>query len=175
MIKIYENELKEIKEKMEKVEKFAEKVPLFKEKILKNKYTGYEQYIQFGNSYKDIYLAWGINRNHYVSGSRCHIFNYEKSDNYDEYLFNIYVNSCDLFGKVYDGVHSSLDDIKNKCHVFFYDKYSCTFYIKDKYIEEFLNVLNEWYLQEEKNIEYYKRQERINKLKQELADLEEEK
>ena len=37
MIDIYKKELKELKERMEKAEKFANKVPVFKDKIIEKK------------------------------------------------------------------------------------------------------------------------------------------
>lgn len=174
MLKIYENELKQLTEKMIKAEKFAKKLPLFKDEILKKKYTGYENHIQFGLRYKNIFLAWGINRNHYAWDSVCTIANYEKDDKYNKYLFNIYVNGYNLFGNSYDELDNSLNDIQNKCNIYFYDKYSNTFYIEDKYIEEFLEVLNEWYLQSEDFVKKYKKQEKIDELKKKLAELENE-
>lgn len=174
MLKIYEDELLQLKEKMVKAEKFAKKLPLFKDEILKNKYTGYENHIQFGSTYKNIFLAWGINRNHYVWDSVCTINNYEKDDKYNEYLFKIYVNNYNLFDTSDDELRNSLNDIQNKCNVYFYDKYNSTFYVEDKYIEEFLEVLNEWYLQARDKVKQYKRHEKIEKLKMELAELENE-
>ena len=174
MLKIYEDELEQLKEKMVKAEKFAEKLPLFKDEILKNKYTGYENHIQFGSRYKNIFLAWGINRNHYVWDSACTISNYGKDDKYNKYLFNIYVNDYNLFGNSYDELDNSLNDIQNKCNVYFYDKYNSTFYIEDKYIKEFLEVLDEWYLQERDKVKLYETHKKIEKLKMELAELEDE-
>lgn len=178
MLKIYEDELKELKEKMEKAEKFAEKIPLFKDEILKNKYTGYEDNINFGSSYgssyRDIYLSWGIKRLHYVWNSDRIISNYDKNDKYDKYLFDIYINQHNLFGNSYDELHESLEKIQNKCTVFFYDEWNSEFYIEDEHIEEFLDTLNEWYLESNSKVKEYEKQKRINKLKEQLAELENE-
>lgn len=167
MLKIYEDELKQLKKQMEKAEIFANKIPLFSEKIIKEKYTGEEQHLSFGEKYKDIYLAWGINRVHFNSTTNYTITNY--SGEYDKYLFSIYVNSYNL----YDSAENfDLDKLNDKCSIFFYDKWNNKFYIEDEHIEEFLEKLNKWYLDARNKAKNAIKQQKIERLKKELADLE---
>jgi len=51
----YLKELKQLKIKMIEAEKFAEKIPVFAGQILDYKYTGNENWIKFGEKYKDTY------------------------------------------------------------------------------------------------------------------------
>ena len=168
MLKIYEDELKELKNKMEKAEKFSNKIPIFKDEIIKNKYTGEEQHISFDKRYKDIYLAGGINRNHYKSKSNCTVTNY--IGEYDKYLFNIYINSLNLFG---DGIYEDFDleKIQYECKVFFYDALNKEYYVEDENIEEFLEKLNEWYISAKSKVDNYKKEQRIKELEEQLEKL----
>lgn len=172
MIEIYKKELKELKERMEKAEKFANKIPVFKNIIIERKLTGEEDYIDFGSRYKDIYLAWGIKRCNYISGTNRTITNYD-NDNYNVYLFSIYFNTLDLFG---DGIYKKfgLEKIKDKVKVFFYDEINSTYYVDDKNIEEFLEEVNKWYLEAKKQVIKYRKEQEIKKLKEKLAELEKE-
>lgn len=172
MIEIYKKELKELKERMEKAEKFANKIPVFKNIIIERKLTGEEDYIDFGSRYKDIYLAWGIKRCNYISGTNRTISNYD-NENYNVYVFSIYFNSLDLFG---DGIYNNfgLEKIRDKVKVFFYDEINSTYYVEDEHIEEFLEEVNKWYLEAKKQVIKYRKEQEIKKLKEKLAELEKE-
>ena len=172
MIEIYKKELKELKERMEKAEKFANKLPIFKNIIIDKKLTGEEDYINFGGRYKDIYLAWGIKRCNYISGTNRTISNYD-NENYNVYVFSIYFNSLDLFG---DGIYNyfGLEKIRDKVKVFFYDEINSTYYVEDEHIEEFLEEVNKWYLEAKKQVKKYRKEQEIKKLKEKLAELEKE-
>lgn len=170
MIEIYKKELKELKERMEKAEKFANKIPIFKDIIIERKLTGEEGYIDFGNRYKDIYLAWGIERCNYISGTNRTITNYD-NDDYNVYVFSIYFNSLDLFGS---GIYENfgLEKIKEKVKVFFYDEVNSTYYVEDEHIEQFLEEVNKWYLETKKQVNKYRNEQEIKKLREKLAELE---
>lgn len=170
MIEIYKKELKELKERMEKAEKFANKIPIFKDIIIERKLTGEEGFIDFGNRYKDIYLAWGIERCNYISGTNRTITNYD-NDDYNVYVFSIYFNSLDLFGS---GIYENfgLEKIKEKVKVFFYDEVNSTYYVEDKHIEQFLEEVNKWYLETKKQVNKYRNEQEIKKLREKLAELE---
>lgn len=170
MIEIYKKELKELKERMEKAEKFANKIPIFKDIIIERKLTGKEDYIDFGSRYKDIYLAWGIKRCNYISGTNRTISNYD-NENYNVYVFSIYFNSLDLFG---DGIYNcfGLEKIRDKVKVFFYDEINSTYYVEDEHIEEFLEEVNKWYLEAKKQVNKYRNEQEIKKLREKLAELE---
>lgn len=172
MIEIYKKELKELKERMEKAEKFANKIPIFKNIIIERKLTGEEGYIDFGNRYKDIYLAWGIKRCNYISGANSTIINYD-NDDYNVYVFNIYFNSANLFGSgIYE--YFGLEKIKEKVKVFFYDELNHTYYVEDEHIEEFLEEVNKWYLEAKKQVNKYRNEQEIIKLKERISELEKE-
>lgn len=170
MIEIYKKELKELKERMEKAEKFANKIPIFKDIIIERKLTGEEGFIDFGNRYKDIYLAWGIERCNYISGTNRTITNYD-NDDYNVYVFSIYFNSLDLFGS---GIYENfgLEKIKEKVKVFFYDEVNSTYYVEDEHIEQFLEEVNKWYLETKKQVNKYRNEQEIKKLREKLAELE---
>lgn len=170
MIEIYKKELKELKERMEKAEKFANKIPIFKNIIIERKLTGEEGHIDFGIRYKDIYLAWGIKRCNYASGTNRIISNYD-NENYNVYVFSIYFNSLNLFG---DGIYNDfgLEKIREKVKVFFYDELNHTYYVEDEHIEEFLEEVNKWYLEAKKQVTKYRNEQEIKKLKEKLAELE---
>ena len=106
----YEEELETLKDKMLKAEKFAERVPCFSKEILSGKITGEEEWIKFGNYYKNLHCAWGINRGLYEQGTSRSLTNY-RGKNYKEHLFNIYINTL----TVYDSHEKyGLNEIKDK-------------------------------------------------------------
>lgn len=141
MRKEYVEELKQLEKRMKEAEEFAKKLPFFSEKILNQKLTGNEEWINFGSRYKDIYFNWNINRGLYVSGSRRYVSNY-KGKSYSKHLFNIYINTYSMFN------HHAIrvDEVADKCNVFFYDKLNSTFYATDEQIMPLLEELNTWYI-----------------------------
>lgn len=168
MIKQYEDELRELKQKMTKAEKFATKLPVFKEEIIERKITGEEDWIVFGSSYKDTPYGWNINRGNYKFGTSRYITNYSE-DSYDVHLFNLYFNTVSLF----DGYGShGLSDIASKVPVYFFDTVNSTFYIEDEHIEKFLDLANDWYLKAYETNRKATEKKRVAKLKEELAALE---
>ena len=154
MRKEYKKELEQIKIRMGEAEKFAEKLPIYAEQILNNKYTGNEDHIKFGEKYKDIYLGWGISRGLYKSDTNRTVSNYKGS--YTEFLFHIYVNSYSLFG---GNCSFNLDKVEEKAPVFFYDKLNSTFYATDGQITDLLEELNNWYLKAVKENDKLREQE----------------
>lgn len=167
MIKQYLDELKTMKEKMEKAEKLANKLPLFKEKILENKITGEDYYVKLADRYKEISLAWGINRGFYESGTKKTMTNCREA--YSGYFFNVYINSLSLFNEHNNfGLSESMVDVD----VFFFDTMNTTFYITDENISDFLEALNDWYIKARDNLKTYKKEQRKIKLKEELIELE---
>ena len=133
----YIKELAELKERMEGAEAFGERLPIFEEAIIKNKYDGTEDWIRFDDHYKGMPFPWGINRGRYKSDSRRTITNYRVED-YDTHLFNIYINPLAL----YDSHNKhGLRDILNKVDVFFFDTLNTTFYATDDQITPLLDEL----------------------------------
>lgn len=164
MRKEYKEALEQIKIRMEEAERFAEKLPVFSERILNDKYTGNENWIQFGEKYKDIYLNWGINRGLYQSGTSRNVTNYGKGS-YTEFLFCIYINSVSLFDQHYD---FNLTDVGEKTPVFFYDKVNSTFYATDEQITGLLEELNNWYLKARKENDKLLAKRKIKKAQEDL-------
>ena len=165
MRKEYQQELKELKAKMLKAEKFAEKLPIFADRILEHKFTGEETGINFGSYYKKLYLAWGIKRYFYKDNKN--ITNC-KIDVCDKYLFCIYINTLSLYDQNEDfGLFESLKDVD----IFFIDHLNSTFYVTDENIEHLLEALNTWCLVAREEAQSFKKAERIKKARQELIDL----
>lgn len=162
----YKKELAELKTRMIKAEKFAEKLPVFAEKILGYKYTGEEDNIRFGNYYKKIPLDWGIDRRYYRNSSGRYIMNCKKEHN--GFFFCIYINSISLFNRhnLY-GLYEALQSV----NVFYCDTLNTTFYITDDNIEAFLEALNNWYLAAIEQDKISRAAERRAKLEKELEEL----
>ena len=147
----YQKELKEIEAQMKASAKFAEKLPVFAEKIMRDKRDGSEHWVDYGESYKDIYLSWGINRGFLQSGSSRQITNY-KGD-YSGYYFSVHVNSFSLYDlNEKFGLYEALEGVD----IFFADEPNTTFYITDEHIESFLEALNTWYLNANKEAYIFK-------------------
>ena len=142
----YLKELKQLKIKMIEAEKFAEKIPVFAGQILDYKYTGNENWIKFGEKYKDTYFGWDINRGLYQSDTSRNITNYT-GKSYTEFLFNIYINCYSIFGHHHN---FGLDSLVKKNEVFFYDNLNSTFYATDEQVISLLDKLNNWYIDAKK-------------------------
>lgn len=166
MIKQYEDELKALKIKMAGAEKFSEKVPVFRRFILDNKLDGTEDWTRFPISYKSIRFQWdGFYRASFKPGTRI-IPNY-KGD-YDKYLFAVRINTLNLFDSF---ERFGLEKIIEKSTVFFFDEPDTRFYVEDEHIEEFLEVLNDWYMDVVASLNQHKRDEEIRELEERLARL----
>jgi hypothetical protein len=170
MIKQYERELKELKEKMIRAEAFAEKVPCFRDFILKNKITGTEGYTDFASYYKKIPFNWRLSRARYISGTNRNITNYQLK--HDKYLFSVYINPLTLFG---EHEYFGLERVLKESTVFFFDKLNDTFYVEDEHIEGFLEALNNWYMNAVEELKRYKVNKEIEELKSRLFELTEGK
>lgn len=164
--KEYQEELKLLKAKMIKAQNFAEKIPALAEIILERKVTGYEEYFKFGDSYKKLYLGWGINRSFYRSGGVRYIMNYPKDKEYNLPLFSIYVNTYAMFDE-----HQLFDLYKylEGVDIFFSDSTNTTFYITDENIGTFLEALNTWYIDACEQLKKYRLQKKKEQLEKELA------
>jgi len=169
MRKEYIEELENLKLQMEAAELFAKKIPLFAEKILKNKYCQEDANLDFGSYYKRMPLAWGIKRHLFNGAGGGHIFNYPKDKEYNLHLFCIYINTCSLFDshEKFD-LYESLEGVD----VFFIDKLNSTFYVTDENIEPFLEALYAWFTKASSQLQEYRRLQRIEDLKKELEKQE---
>ena len=164
LIKEHQEKVNKLIEKLENVQKFADKLPVFKDYIIKNEIVE-SGWNKLGDRYKSIYLSWGINRCRYSSDSGRKVTNMKGE--YDEILTNVYINSLNLYNR-YEKY--GLDRLKE--FVFFYDSLNTTFYIKDEQIEPFFEALNEWYLDAREEAKKDFDREKIEKLQKELERLQ---
>lgn len=173
--KPYIEKLKNLEKRMLKAIAFAKKLPLFKQKILDNIYTGEDDFINFGNKYKDIYFNWHIGRYLYsYKGSR-EISNYDGKTPYAEFLFKISLNEYQMFPPEYFArAVYSLNKFAEGIDCFFYDMINTTFYLTDEQIEPFLSAFREWYLTEKEKAKTYIKQEKKRRLLKEKEKIEKE-
>lgn len=145
MRKEYKDELKELTDKMNKAEKFAEKVPMFSEQILENKYTGEEVWLKYINHYKKVRTYNGIARGYFKTNtSRCMTNNREF---HEGYFWTVYINTlCEYNSHANYG----LEDICRNTSVYYYDNLNSKFYCTDEEIEGLLEALNAWVIKAKK-------------------------
>ncbi len=134
----YREELRLLKVKMEKAEEFAKKVPLFAEKILKEKITGEEAWHKYIDSYKRLTTYHGVFRGYFKTGTSRYITNLNE---HDGYYWTLYINTL---GEYNSHAKYGLNEVKDLVDVFFYDISNSTFYCTDEQIEPLLETLNEW-------------------------------
>lgn len=168
MRKEYTDELEKLKIKMEQAEKFAKKLPMFEEVIIDRKLTGNEEWINFGQKYKEMYFSWNINRGLYSSNSNRYITNYRGKD-YTQFLFSIYVNSYSLFEHHFQ---FGLEEVHKKIPLFFYDELNTTFYATDEQAHGLLEAINDWYVAAKKENNIYLANMKLEKAKKELEEAE---
>ncbi len=164
----YLKELRDLQIKMVKAEAFAKRIPCLSEAILEGKYTGEEAWLKIADRYKKLYCAWGINRGWYDSEEKYArtIINFPKDKPYSTYLFNIYINTCNLFDAHQEfGLYEALKDVD----IFFADKLNTTFYVTDENIESFLEALNTWVIAAYEELKTLRLNEQKIKLEAELA------
>jgi hypothetical protein len=163
----YKKELKDLKEKMLKAESFAKKIPVFEDLIIENKYTEDRGSLDFGRQYKKIPLDWRIRRFSYKGDRAKYICNYKGECN--EHLFNIYINTVSLFDE--HNKFNLYDYIKDE-DVFFIDRLNTTFYVRDCQIGDFLEKINNWYVEAIEKLKEFQKDKKIKELKKELDKLE---
>jgi len=167
MNEIYTKELEDLKEKMLKAEAFAKKLPIFADIILREKLTEDNNNMKFGYKYKDLHLAWGINRNIYASGSNIQPTNY-KGKEFRGKLFCIYINTL----SIYDSHEKfGLNEVKDSTDVFHYDQSNSTFYVTDEQIEGLLETLVTWKKKAITELELFNKAAKIKELSEQLEKL----
>lgn len=167
LIQEYAAELAALKERMEDAQEFAEKFPMFRDVIIREKLSQKWEYVKFGERYKSLTLRWGINRGRFDSTTGRHVTNYAKPHNL--FLFSLYFNSCDLFDS---DEEFGLEELAKIDGVFFFDNLNSTFYVTDEAIGRFLDAANEWYLSVIEKMKEDKKRKRIEEAKRVLAELQ---
>ena len=153
---------------MEKAEILAEKLPIFSERIIKEKLTGEEGYQNYGESYKKLYLGWGICRAHY-SAARPLIANY-KGEPPRCALFGLYINILYLFNTHEKfGLAESVKEVE----VFFFDEMNSTFHVTDENIEALLEALNTWFIAAWEQAHIHVAEKEIAEAEKAIAEAEE--
>ena len=147
---------------MEEAEEFAKKFPVFAKQILENKYTGNEDWINFGSTYKKIYFKWDIRRGLYKTGTPGNVSNY-RGKSYTKFLFCLYVNTYSLFDHHYS---FDLDRVAEKIDLFHYDNFNSTFYATDEQVIPLLDKLSNWYVKAQKENKVLLQQKQIEKAKE---------
>lgn len=166
----YIKELKLLKEKMLFSESFAEKFPYFSKEILRRKATGNEGF-NLGDKYKDIYLAWGIQRHFRKDASNVTNYSYNINEEpINKFLSSAYINSVSLFD-----MHNNfnIEEIVNKCNVFYYDSSNTTFYLEDEHLMSFLECLNDWYISAKVKASGLRKKRKIEEHEKALKELRE--
>ena len=152
MLKCYEDELNELKERMIKAEEFANRVPAFAEIIIDRKYTGEENWIDFGYEINGVVFDSRIHYGHFVSclsqineNARYRPGNPRRIENldedHDEFLFAIGINPyigsdrLDTYG---------IENIQNEVDVFFFDEVFFLFYVKPEHLNDFVTAIDKW-------------------------------
>lgn len=164
----YIDELNALTSRMLEAEEFAERFPLFKNYILKNKITNTGKNVtQLGDKVLDVYL-----------GQIVYLYNYSKTlkgtpTNYrgepiEVPLVVFYINRYSMFGDdFYEEIIKELDESVDDL-VYFYDSINSKYYVTEENLEEFCDKLSIWYNNAiEKNKQYYIEQKKI-RLQKEL-------
>lgn len=139
MRKEYEDELKALKEKMQKAENHAKNVPMFAEKILKEKITGEENWLKYIDSYKHVRTFNGVSRGFFQTDTPRRMTNNEEY--HEGYFWTTYINTlCEYNSHANYG----LEKIHKNIPVYYYDRLNATFYCTDEQIEGLLEALEEW-------------------------------
>ena len=158
--------------RMLEAEKFAERLPLFKDFILKNKINNKNMVAQLGEKVLDVYLGQAIR-----------LYNYSEiylgtPTNYNGKPISIplivfYVNEYSMFGdNFYDEIIKDLDE-SVKDLVYFYDSINGKYYVTEENLEEFCNKLSIWYKLALAKNKQFVTQKKKEKLLKELKNLEE--
>lgn len=168
----YIDEMKTLKNKMIEAEKFAERLPLFKDYILKNKISNRNNVSHLGEKVLDVYLGQAIR-----------LYNYSEiylgtPTNYNGKPISIplvvfYINRYSMFGDdFYDNIDKDLNE-SVKDLVYFYDSINGKYYVTEENLEEFCNKLSIWYKLALAKNKQFVAQKKKEKLLKELKNLEE--
>lgn len=168
----YIDEMKTLKNKMIEAEKFAERLPLFKDYILKNKINNRNNVSHLGEKVLDVYLGQAIR-----------LYNYSEiylgtPTNYNGKPISIplvvfYINRYSMFGDdFYDNIDKDLNE-SVKDLVYFYDSINGKYYVTEENLEEFCNKLSIWYKLALAKNKQFVAQKKKEKLLKELKNPEE--
>jgi hypothetical protein len=156
-------------EEYKKCTEFADKIPLFADRIILSEATG-EFYFKLADRYKETYFAWGINWQ--VNKA----INHPKKLPMPQGLVNIYINCYHIFGEdVYSETNASVNKLATEIECYYYDDSNSSFYFLPEQLEAGLEKINDWYVTTKGSIDSILKQKKIAKLQAELLNLTEVK
>lgn len=137
----YIDELNALTSRMLEAEEFAERLPLFKDYILKNKiYDIKRNTLPLGEKVLDVYFGQMI----YFYNLGMELTNY-KHNPIEIPLVVFYINRYSMFGDdFYDNIDKELDASVDDL-VYFYDSINSKYYVAEENLEEFCSKLSIWY------------------------------
>lgn len=155
--------------KMLKAEEFAERLPLFKDYILKNKiYDIKRNRLPLGEKVLDVYFGQMI----YFYNLGMELTNY-KHNPIEIPLIVFYINRYSMFGDdFYDNIDKDLNE-SVKDLIYFYDSMNSEYYVTEESLEEFCSKLSIWYKLALAKNKQFVAQKKKEKLLKELKNLEE--
>lgn len=153
--------------KMLEAEEFAERLPLFKDYILKNKINTNHAISHLGEKVLDVYIGQAIRLCNYSENFKGTPTNYNGTP-IEIPLVVFYINRYSMFGDdFYDNIDKELDASVDDL-VYFYDSINSKYYVTEENLEEFCSKLSIWYNNAiEKNKQYSIEQKKI-RLQKEL-------
>ncbi len=168
----YIDEMKTLKNKMIEAEKFAERLPLFKDYILKNKINNRNNVSHLGEKVLDVYLGQAIRLYNYSEIYLGTPINYNGKP-ISIPLVVFYINRYSMFGDdFYDNIDKDLNE-SVKDLVYFYDSINGKYYVTEENLEEFCNKLSIWYKLALAKNKQFVAQKKKEKLLKELKNPEE--
>ena len=153
--------------KMLEAEEFAERLPLFKDYILKNKINTNHTISHLGEKVLDVYIGQEIRLCNYSENFKGTPTNY-RGEPISIPLIVFYINRYSMFGDdFYDNIDKDLNESVENL-VYFYDSINSKYYVTEENLEEFCDKLSIWYNNAiEKNKQYSIEQKKI-RLQKEL-------
>ena len=163
----YIDELNALTIRMLEAEEFAERLPLFKDYILKNKINTNHTISHLGEKVLDVYIGQAICLCNYSENFKGTPTNYNGKP-ISIPLVVFYINRYSMFGDdFYDNIDKELDASVDDL-VYFYDSINSKYYVTEENLEEFCDKLSIWYNNAiEKNKQYSIEQKKI-RLQKEL-------
>ena len=169
----YIDELNALTSRMLEAEEFAERFPLFKNYILKNKITNTGRNVtQLGDKVLDVYIGQEIRLCNYSENFKGTPTNYNGKP-ISIPLIVFYINRYSMFGDdFYDNIDKELDASVDDL-VYFYDSINNKYYVTEENLEEFCSKLSIWYKLALAKNKQFVAQKKKEKLLKELKNLEE--
>ena len=163
----YIDELNALTSRMIEAEEFAERLPLFKDYILKNKINTNHTTSRLGEKVLDVYIGQEIRLCNYSENFKGTPTNY-LGNLIKVPLVVFYINRYSMFGDYfYEEIIKELDESVENL-VYFYDSINSKYYVTEENLEEFCSKLSIWYNNAiEKNKQYSIEQKKI-RLQKEL-------